>query len=287
MSSRAAKRKKPDVVEWETRFPRRAGIARRGAEEDVNYKLRMDVVQGIPPARCAMRMEERFATRVYETVIGGRAVAGLVGVDVEEGGLEILDEEEESMYRFWEGGNRVPPVGDWKELRGNRVGEGGGGGGVWEVRAADLREIYGVEENVVNAGVAREWWDKFDGWRALVTAMGKMRKWREVVEEEECVRAYEHMRVHREWVRECVKRYEQNVGRGMEVLEKRIVGVRRKRREREEVEELEEEDQEQEEIGRSWGVRSVEVGESMGGSDGDGQRMGNGIVFTNTEIDMA
>lgn len=279
-TARAVKRKKLEATDWEARFPRSARVAKRGAESEVDYTQHGDVVQGIPPARCAMRMEERFATRVCDTVVAGKAVAGLFGVDVEKGGLEIMDEEEESMYQFWDGGKRVPPVGDWRELQRGGGGFGGYQGRVWEMRAADLRDIYGVGENVVSAKVAHEWWSKFDGWRGLVTAIGKMRKWRDMVEEEECVRAYEHMRVHREWVRECIKRYEQNVGRGMEMLEKRIDAVRRRRTEREREEEKMGGDEKLKGFGTDWGLSYEEVvEEGGGGSDSDSGQPENGIVL--------
>lgn len=94
------------------------------------------------------------------------------------------------------------------------------------------------------------------------------------------------MRVHREWVRECVKRYEENVVRGMKVLGKRVVGVRRKGRERENLEDLEREDEEPEEMGRSWGAfLTAAAVESIGGSERHALGIGKCIEFTDARVD--
>lgn len=215
---------------FEEMFPRNKRSENIGGVSYVKSRT-PDVVQGMPSARCSLEIEERYGNRVSKAIEEGRAVAALMGVNLEKKALEIMDEDEVRMYKYWDGGRRKPPEEDWEALKKEGTLKHGAVDRHWEDRAEDLRELYGVSPDSVNAVAAREWWKRNDGWRPLVTAIGKLKNWSQVHEREECVKAFEHFRCHREWVRASVVRYERKVGRAMRMLKKRLENVMKQKRE--------------------------------------------------------
>eukprot|EP00177_Eucheuma_denticulatum_P008078 GFKZ01014721.1.p1 GENE.GFKZ01014721.1~~GFKZ01014721.1.p1 ORF type:complete len:370 (+),score=51.73 GFKZ01014721.1:300-1409(+) len=189
-----------------------------------------NVVQEVPSARCSLDVEARYGNRVCRAIEEGRPVAELMGVNPEKRALEIMTEDEVRMYKFWDSGKRRPPEENWEALKKEGEHEPWAGDRLWEYIAEDLSEVYGVSTDSVNAAAAREWWKRNDGWRPLVSAVGKVGKWNRVHEEEECIKAFEHFRCHLEWMQESFERYEIQITKAMKLLQRRLANVRRSKR---------------------------------------------------------
>eukprot|EP00177_Eucheuma_denticulatum_P002654 GFKZ01004766.1.p1 GENE.GFKZ01004766.1~~GFKZ01004766.1.p1 ORF type:complete len:473 (+),score=52.65 GFKZ01004766.1:160-1419(+) len=214
---------------FEKMFPRSKRLENVGGVSYVKSRT-PDVVQRMPSARCSLDMEESYGNRVCRAIEEGRPIAELKGVSLEKRALELLNEDEVRMYNFWDSGKRRPPQENWETLKKEGKHEPWAGEKRWEYMAKDLSEVYGVSMDSVNAAAAREWWKRNDGWRPLVSAMGKVRKWSSVHEEEECIKAFEHFRCHLEWVQESVERYEIQITKAMRLLKRRLENVRRAKR---------------------------------------------------------